>query len=246
MFSCQHDKSQEPFIVDGEEFFPVEEYVHNDVVNYESYYSNGEVKKSLTLRDNEADGLFSSFDSLGNTIRMEHYRMGVLQGERKVYDSRGSLQYLNNYKDGKRDGYQISFDASSDTISFNYCYKDSIIYSSGNQKNSFKEQILPFIKLLKDTHQVSDTLAVGFGLPIDENLVKDKSLFLFLGIDEYKPAPANLLSPVDSIRLIANKFNWIGLKLEAKGPKMLYGYIGERGESTYKNYQVFRRKIEVH
>ena len=66
MFSCQHDKSQEPFIVDGEEFFPVEEYVHNDVVNYESYYSNGEVKKSLTLRDNEADGLFSSFDSLGN------------------------------------------------------------------------------------------------------------------------------------------------------------------------------------
>ena len=171
MFSCQHDKSQEPFVVDGEKFFPVEEYVRNDVVNYESYYSNGEVKKSLTLRDNEVDGLFSSFDSLGNIIRMEHYRMGVLQGERKIYDSRGSLQYLNNYKDGKRDGYQISFDASSDTISFNYCYKDSIIYSSANQENSFKEQILPFIKLLKDTHQVSDTLAVEFGLPIDENLL---------------------------------------------------------------------------
>ena len=239
MSSCDKNSS---FQSDGITYYKTQTEVPDSII-LKAYYENGSPMRIISFLGNDKHGPYIELDSMGNIKIKSEYRNNLLHGKIIYLNENGVVEFENNFKEDKRNGYQITFDKNGDTLSYNYCYRDSILYCSPSKNNKFEEQVLPDIKIEKDSIASTDTMAFRYGLPIEKSLVKDKELYLFIGIDSYKPPPANLLEPRDSFLLNTDDFKIYGLLIKEKGDLMVYGYIGDRKEGKEINYDIFRRRF---
>ena len=72
-----------------------------DVIIVTIYYSNGELSKKCSYKNDKPEGEYLSYHNNGELSKKCNYKNGKLEGEYLSYHSNGKLYIKCNYKNGK-------------------------------------------------------------------------------------------------------------------------------------------------
>jgi len=89
----------------------VQKYHEGKMIYKTDYYDNGGKKREIGYANDKATGITKSYYNNGKLNAIGSYLNGELNGEWKHFHDWGELFYIRNYKDGKKEGAEITYDA---------------------------------------------------------------------------------------------------------------------------------------
>jgi antitoxin component YwqK of YwqJK toxin-antitoxin module len=98
-------------------------YEDGELIRYESYYANGDVKMVIPLKCNSRHGTFFYYYPNGQIGYEVPYKLGRKDGRALSYDSLGYLIRVVNFKNDEKNGPSYSINNDRDTVNFKL-YKD--------------------------------------------------------------------------------------------------------------------------
>jgi antitoxin component YwqK of YwqJK toxin-antitoxin module len=111
------------------------------------YFENGKLSSEGTMRDGKPDGYWKTYNENGKIKSEGNRKNFVLDSVWKFYNEQGKLAFEFNYKDGKKNGYKITYDTKE-----NYPTLAEYYVSDVKQSNSFVftkdkkvKQTIPFV-----------------------------------------------------------------------------------------------------
>lgn len=210
--------SQPTAILEGEVFY-ISKTGRKDSLIYTSFYDNGKEKYIISIKNGIEHGPFLYRDKFGEIILRTTKVEGKLHGKSYSHASTGELEVIN------------------------YFLKDSSFY--GKNLLTGIEQINPILALRKDSVFVGDTITLQYRVPFYDEIAKDKLLYIFMA-DGVCCSGENLDYPIDSFPILGEKPKQIGLKMENKGSRMIYGFLANRQKGKEVNYNLFKKPITVY
>ena len=93
-------------------------------------YDNGYTKSLENMKNGYRNGLVTEYDEEGALVKRSYYRMGVLNGQYKIYHKNRQIKVFANYKEGVLHGNSEIYDADGNLMG-------KILYAKGRVKNGF-------------------------------------------------------------------------------------------------------------
>lgn len=127
------------------EYFPdglikIDWYFDNDgALIRKEYYASGGLMSEARYVDKKIDGLYRSYNQLGDVLAEINYKNGIEHGPFKEYSSSGIIARDGNYKDGMFDGVQRIFDDSGNLVQ-EVTYKNNV--QDGRMQNYYPGGVL--------------------------------------------------------------------------------------------------------
>lgn len=98
-------------------------YENGDIYLYENYFKNGQLYLSKPLKCNSINGKLVIYMDNGTRGFEIEYKLGRKDGIGKSFYENGNVHYLTSFRNNKKNGRQIEFSETGDTLQIEF-FKD--------------------------------------------------------------------------------------------------------------------------